>query len=321
MRWLIVLVILLASCGGGYVDSTDGGPSRPDPPLPPDGTAVRSIELENTTYTLYAEGDCVVVEMVTPGLMGNVERYCPGQDYPVTASDSCAWAESELEPDRRTCEAYLPTVLFGRVTSSDVGWVCIATRPSGSLTTNVRFLDFSDDGYILVEQRPDEEPAAHMFAHNGARFGTPPLDAPSIDIYRACEAAAPWGDDVANDYEAEVRLVLDSELARENLIITLDTGLGEGWVSGAAGDHGVIDILQRIGGGSDGIRIRVLDPEPTAVFSHRYEWPEQLQEIVDSDRSCGDPIQIEVAIGRAVLLGDPDAITVSVGSDPCDPSG
>ncbi len=317
MRRLLALVILLSACGGGYIDTIDRGPTRPEPGAPPDGAPVRTITVEETTFTLYAEDNCVAVETVTPGLMTDVARYCPSQDYPVTATTSCAWSDAEVDAERFGCDAQIPTVLFGRVTSPNIGWVCIATRPPESLTTSVRFLDFGDDGYILTEQHENEVRDAHLFAPNGARFGTPPLDAPSIDIYEGCEAAAPWGDTTPMNYEAMITLTVDRSLANDDLTITIDAGLGEQWVSGNANDGDPIDLLEMVGAGSSGIMIRILDPESNEILSHLYEWPDRIRAIVASGAACREPMKIQLTIGSAALVGDATAIGMSVDDNFC----
>lgn len=314
---MLVLILLLTACAETHIDT---GPMRPEPPDPPGGQAVRSLQLDDSAFTLYARGDCVTVEVVTPGLMNNVETYCPGQDYPVSATSPCSWLETEPEQAGIGCDAEVPTVLFGRVTSPDIEWVCVATRPENSTTTAVRFLEHGADGYILTERRPDESQYAHLFTFNGARYGQPPLDAPSTDMYAACEAAAPW-DDIAISYDAIVTLDLEEPLRRDDVVVSLEAGLGETGVIGNITPDEAGDIFLRIGAHSDGLAIRIQAPESAEALSVLYSWPDALRRIVNSDRECLEIIHIDVAIAATALDGDPESTTLSVRGDPCSQTG
>ncbi|MDJ0496760.1 MAG: hypothetical protein QNJ89_02945 [Acidimicrobiia bacterium] len=315
MRRLLILALVLAACGDTHIDSE--GPGRPEPPQPPVGEMVRSLTVDETTFSLFDEGDgCVAVEAATPGLQSGVDRWCPHDDYPLTGTEPCGWYRNETLSEGRGCDALLPTVLFGRVTSNDVAWVCTATMPEDTGVAGVRFLEYDDDGFILEEARPDETQVAHLFDFNGARYGSPQLDAPSGWIYEACEREAPW-DGAGVSYGATLTLRLDRALQRSDVVIFMDAGLGDEGVAGDASGESVIEIFLRIGAHSDGLELRIEAPESTEVFSVALPWPDELQRLVSSDTECADLVILDLVLGATALEGDPNSVQLTVQDRPC----
>ena len=88
MPRFLLLVLLLAACGG---DLGDRGPVRPEPPELPTGEVIRSLTVDDTTFDLYANGDCLTIAASAPGMQQHVDRHCPDNEWVTDATESCGW--------------------------------------------------------------------------------------------------------------------------------------------------------------------------------------------------------------------------------------
>ena len=170
------------------------------------------------------------------------ERRCFTEFVVVAATPSCApisalamstatavnAAMDRAAPQVVECDEPLPPVFFGRVTSPDVGYVCMGAIGSSEVDAGVeaaRFLETSRAGVIFEPVGPNESPrAAHLYGPRGNHYGDPPLDAPSGYIYDRCDLLAPWGD-TGVEYHTVLNIYFDTTLRNDSVTVWFDAGL------------------------------------------------------------------------------------------------
>ncbi len=226
------LVMLLVACGDGGAD--------PDPRfrvIPPAGAPVASVAAEGVTYSLYDTGpQCLTLEMNGPGFEAILEGGCffdqwnffrttePCVGEPGGQAFAAAGGSEAFDSVTIPCDVRIPIVGYGKLPPS-IGFVCLPSIDQH----RVRFADVLPGGYLLEVLEGDRAgtTVAFPFTPDGARWGDPPLDAPSNWIYPACEELAPWGG--PPPYESSVMTFVELGAGletRQDLVVRLDNGAG-----------------------------------------------------------------------------------------------
>ena len=296
-RSALLALLLLTACSG---DSGDRGPERPEPPELPTGEVVRSVGVDDIRFDLYA-GECPAIVATAPGMQTHVERFCPGPNWVTNATEACGWfADEELDAGYE-CDVAMPRIIYGKVTTSDIGWVCVAQVPQEGPITSVRFLEIDEAGYILQPALPNESYHAHLYTPGGIQYGDPPLDAPSGTIYDLCALRAPWGESVPT-HDLLLRVQLAESWQHGGVTVFLDAGSGPIGMSGAAieSDEPLVFAVATPAS-SPGLRVSIEIDRNQFVYTDSHAWPMEVLDLLASE--CDEPIEIEVAIDGAVEAG------------------
>lgn len=311
MRRLLMLALVVTACGGAI----DRGPERPEPPELPTGKIVRSVTIEEVKFELYA-GDCLSVAVTAPGMQPAVERFCPDGDWVTNATETCGWPTDQNDNDAHECGITLPRVIYGRVTTPDIGWVCVGQIPEEGPITSVRFLEVDNDGYILQPALPYESYHAHLYTPGGVQYGDPPLDAPSTTIYDLCALRAPWGA-AGPARDVLLRVHLAQSLRRSGVTLFLDTGTGPIGMSGSAIESDEPAVFARtVPASSPALRVIIEIEENQIGYTNSHDWPTAVLDALES--ACDRPMEISVEIGGAVEAGQTE-VELALANDPCGP--
>ncbi len=309
---VLLALLLLTACGG---DTGDRGPERPEPPQLPTGEVVQSIDVDDTRIDLYA-GQCPAIVATAPGMQTHVERLCPSGARVTSATETCGWlADQDLDAGYE-CDVTIPRVIYGKVTTPNIGWVCVGQIPEEGPITSVRFLEFDEAGYILQPALPDESYHAHLYTPEGIQYGDPPLDAPSATIYDLCVLQAPWGE-TGPAHAALLTIELADSLRHGGVTVFLDAGAGPVGMSGSAADADEpARLATTIPASSPGLLVRIEIDENQFTYSDSHGWPEDVRRAFDS--GCAGLLEIEVTIGGAVTAGQ-TKVELGLLNEPCPP--
>ncbi len=319
-RLLAILTLLVVSCAS----EIDTGPQRPEPSEPATGPIVAEMTVEDADFALYDEGaGCVAVEIAYPGLQPTVERHCFRGEEVLSRTEPCGWLDPQDETAREfDCDVELPVVLYGRVTTPHIGFVCIgtieATADPGTGVTGARFVEMTDAGFILEAAGPGESPAAHLFTRGGLRYGEPPLDAPSDPIYRMCEAEAPWGTTEVG-YGIEVWITIDESLQTDEIGFGVAGGMGGEATGGGAWADQPGPQMFYLDVPSSGRDLSVwveTTVEGDPLLEADLPWPPEFLQVLAGEMECRVS-RIAVHIAAGARSGDADAIAVSWDGNDC----
>jgi hypothetical protein len=313
-RPVLFALLLLTACGG---ETGDRGPERPEPPELPTGEIVRSISVDDIRFDLYA-GECPAIVATARGMQTHVERFCPGTEWVTNATETCGWFADEDRDAGYGCDVTMPRNIYGKVTTSDIGWVCVGQIPQEGPITSVRYLEIDEGGYILQPALPDESYHAHLFTPGGIQYGDPPLDAPSGTIYDLCELRAPWGESgPAHDLLLSVQLA--ESLQHGGVTVFLDAGAGPIGMSGSAIESDEPTVFATAApASSPGLRVGIEIDRNQLTYTDSHAWPMEVLDLLASD--CDDPIEIEVTMGGAVEAGHTE-VMLGLVNNPCGLAG
>ena len=229
-------------------------------------------------------------------------------------------AMDRAAPQVVECDEPLPPVFFGRVTSPDVGYVCMGAIGSSEVDAGVeaaRFLETSRAGVIFEPVGPNESPrAAHLYGPRGNHYGDPPLDAPSGYIYDRCDLLAPWGD-TGVEYHTVLNIYFDTTLRNDSVTVWFDAGLGTAGISGAASDEVPAEFDVVMPAASRGLVVGIHVNDAEALPATTFAWPAAVREILSRGVPCAGPISVDVTIAGSAVEGDPQAITIAFSSAEC----
>ncbi len=306
----------------------DRGPERAEPSDPATGLVIATVESGETTFVLHDEGEgCLAVDVQHPGLQRTVDRGCFDEWNTVSETPSCGWIETdpsagEESSDLTTagdCDVRLPRVIYGRVTSPAVGFVCVGKFDfEGGGATGVvgaRLLERDADGYIFAVAAEGEMPPAHFLSRGGSRIGDPPLDAPSDPIYRFCESLA-GVEQSEQVYSVDLLVGFDEPLRTEEVTVVFQAGLDQAGVNGSTftGEE-TMPIPMRVTPNVFDLEVQV-ETDTGPVLTTNLEWPPEFRDIVFSGEACSGLTRIGVFVGAGVLEGDDQAFDVTfVGSE------
>lgn len=320
LRRIAVVVLigtLITACDPGDVN-VSGMETRPDPDPPATGPVVAELTIDDTTFRLHDEdAGCVTVEIDHPRLQQTTHNRCFADEQVLAATSACGWFEDTPE-EVVECDVQLPRVFYGRVTSPQIGHVCVGHTVDdlgdngGPLRLeSARFLSI-DHGFIL-EPALDDFTAGFLFTSEGLIWGQPPLDAPAAPIYQGCIDLAPWGDTPGAEYWVD--LTIDFMNGDADTYLVLDAGLGPMGIPTT--EDGRWDLS--VPSASTGLEIAVERPLGEATARVEVPWPESFQRLLEAGEPCAQPNGLRLIVGPGALEGSVDAFEMQVMSFGCQP--
>lgn len=289
------LVVLLVIAGCGEQGEIDRLAPRPAPDDPPSGTFMTEISVAGTDFRLYDEGaGCLAVDIVQPGLQRTVEHGCFAGEHVLGATTACGWLTAAADAYPLGCDVRLPRVIFGRVDDPQIGFACLGVILDGGkgVIESARFVTIGDNGVIFEPALPDETAVAHLFTARGARYGQPPMDAPSDPIYRYCESLAPWGEPEAT-YLIELSIDLGVELRRGDVVLALDAGLGAMRIAGDASPSPILFPMD-VPASASGLTVSI--EREAGSITTTLLWPAELAAMLTGGRRCDGPTRLSVQV-------------------------